>query len=639
MPSRPPGVLLTAVWVLLVGAFSLITGPAWAAAGDIRASPHHLVLTKGGPPGQTTITWHTSTPVGEVWASVNGRRRNLIFRSTTTGSHSRQVDWIRPGYTVFSLHSGRTAEPENHVPSGPLLDYTSVTTQPPPASTFGLSYWPPLENAASTLGKRWPVLAPTVAKDLDLIASLGAGVVRVVLWPIGNNFTGDPGAWKISGGPGGDEIRQDVLTRQASNLVKLIKLCRNRGLKVTIAFGNTYLGRAPPSSGRHYEWEWAYPPVDGGWKGFLDDALAWVNGYVTRIESDVDPSVRSTVIAYDFQNEVRPQTFPYLTYLYDHSAIPRGKRAVSVLSVKDNTSALKDALGARHLDYLEFHSYPGGFDPQVQGPYETLVEAFPDSTVLLGEFGQATPGSCSDPSLAEGSQAQTITSKIAQAQSAGIPYFVHWMLWNYSPPYVDQIFGLGYDAHCPKDALGGLLPLTSLLSNPDMESEVRGRPQHWRANGGGPGTTITVTLSARGSMDDPGATNRRYARLSAPGPLGPTWLRSRPVSVKGGDGLWVNAYVRSNMKDVGLGVTQIRTDGTVVKNPGPTFTPTEWGWNNWLRQAGPWRVCLDRQAAKAIVTVRGTADTHDQADPPAPPYYLDVDTVSAATRPRPASCP
>jgi hypothetical protein len=637
MRSRVWGVVSMAMPAFLVGCFAMLTGTAWGATNDISASPHHLVLSADRAPGKTTITWTASAPGDEVWASVNGGPRNLIASSASRGRHTKRVEWIQPGYTVFSLHKGRTEQPQNHTPSGRFLDYASVTTQPPPASTFGIAYWPVFETNASTLGRRWPSLAQTVARDLDLIASMGAGVVRLNLWPLGNDLTRDPPAWKVSAGPGGDFVDQEVLNRQAANLVSLIKLCRDRGLKVTITFSNNYLRRGSRSTDRRFQWEWAYPPEDGGWQAFVQDAVSWINGYVTRIESNPDPGVRSTVVSYDLQNEVNPPVYPYLKQIYDHSAIPRGKRAVSLLSVADHASGLKEALGSRHIDYVEYHSYRGGSNPLIPGGYDALVRKFPGSTVVLGEFGQLTPGSCRDPSLAEQSQAQTVSSSIIQSRAAGIPYFVHWMLWDYAPPYQDQVLGLGYDANCPKDALGSVISLTSRLSNPDMEEVVDGRPRGWHAGARGPAEGFRFALRAQGSAEDAGATNLKYGRVIVQTPPGRAWLRSRAISVKGGDGLWVNAYVRSNMRDVRVGVTQVRRDHTVVRTPGPAFTPTDFTWSNWLRRAGPWRVCLDPRASQAIVTVSGIADSA-RDEPVAPRYYLDVDTVSAATRPRPASC-
>jgi hypothetical protein len=631
------GVVSMAMPAILVGAFFMLAGTAWGAPTGISVSPHHLVLAADGPPGKATISWTTPATHHEVWASVNGGPRNLVARSATAGRHSKRVEWIQPGYTVFSLYAGRTQKPGNHTPSGRFLGYTSVTTQAPPASTFGIAYWPALETNASTLGRRWPLLSQTVARDLDLLASMGIGVVRLNIWPLGNPFTNDPGVWTITPGPGGDVVDREVLARQAYHLVRLIKLCRDRGLKVTITFSNNYLRRGPRSADRQYLWEWAYPPEDGGWQSFVDDAISWIDGYVKRIESSPEPGVRSTVVAYDLQNEVAPPVFPYLRHVYDHSAIPRGKRGVSLLSVRDHASRLKEAMGNRHLDYVEYHSYPGGINPDIPAGYREMARVFPDSTVILGEFGQATPGSCAEPSLDERSQAQTVSSAIIQARAARIPYFVHWMFWNNTPPFHDQILGLLYDTHCPKDAFGSALSLTSRLSNPDMEDVADGRPVGWQAGARGRADAFRFTLRGQGSAEDVGATNRKYARVIVQTPPGRAWLRSRAIPVKGGDGLWVNAFVRSTMKDVRVGVTQVRRDRTVVRTQGPAFTPTGFGWNNWLHRVGPWKVCLDPRAVQAMVTVSGVANS-TRGDPMAARYYLDVDSVSAATRPRPASC-
>jgi hypothetical protein len=623
----------------LVAALLLASSPARAATDDINTSRPHLVL--GESYGRATITWDTSTPITEVWASVNGQPRQLFARSGTPGRHSREATRIVHGYTVFALHKGSPGGANPDGPTGRLLDYTSVTTQRPPASTFGFNYWPAGENSASTLGPRWPLLQATVARDLDQIASIGGRVIRIALTPKGNHSTGDQGAWRISAGPGGDLVKPHVLRTQVGNLIRLIKLCRERGLKVIVGFNNNFLRRIPNVEPIQYQWEPAYPPEDGGWQGFVSHALAWLNPYVTAIEWNSDPTVRSTVIAYDYQNEMGPtrnvQVYPYLTYLYDNSTIPPGKRAVSVLSVANDVSALKSALGSRHLDYVDFHSFPEGNNPQVQTAYRTLVGAFRDSTVFLGEFGHATPGSCIAPSPDEQSGIQTLASTIGQARSNVIPYFLHWMLWDNAPPQPRQIRGLGYEPHCPKDALGGMLRLTSRLNNPDMEELVSGRPVDWRAGGKGSRPTFAATLSARGSAEDVAATNRRYARVRVQSPPGFAWLRSRPIPVNGGDRLSVNAYVRSNMKAVAVGVTQIRADRSVVRTKGPSFNPVGSSWNNWLHRTGPWGVCLDPRATEVIVTVRGYAGVLDPL-PAGSPYYLDVDAVSAATVPRPPSC-
>jgi hypothetical protein len=512
-------------------------------------------------------------------------------------------------------------------------------------SVFGFSYWPHGKNSSTTLGadpEYWPSMRPVVERDLDQIVSMGGGHVRLVLSP-----SADPvRVWKLAGPDQG--VNETLLQEQATNLVQLLGLCRDRGLKVTIAFANTYIRRMDADQ---YWWEWGYGPQTedpsdtDGWDRFLADALRWVDGYVTKVEQS--PVEASAVIGYEYQNEVtarNPWSWPYVRHLYDNVAVPPGKRAESVLVVSEDVSPADapfvSGLGGRHLDYVNFHSYPGSdipLNPNIESSYDDMVAKLSDSTIFLGEFGRSTPKN-DDGTIdqaAEDAQRATVVDIINRAKLKRIPYYLHWMLWDDSPPSSKPI-GLGYEPHQPKDALGSALPLTSRLRNSDME-EGSGSLAAWTATGTStvPGNDLGVTLDQHGSAGDRGATNVHYAHLGVENPPGHARLGSSPVYVTGGGLFAVDAYVRSNMSDVGLRVTQTLTSGDEIVTSGPTFTPSGPTWNNWLHGAGDWRLCLNPTARKVEVTVHADADIPSPTDP----YYLDVDTVSAAVLPGAPACP
>ena len=94
------------------------------------------------------------------------------------------------------------------------------------------------------------------------------------------------------------------------------------------------------------------------------------------------------------------------------------------------------------------------------------------------------------------------------------------------------------------------------------------------------------------------------------------------TSVTGGSELYVNCYVRSNMKNVYMGVTEYDSGQSVVaQTAGTTFTPSGWSMNNYLQRTGTWSVSLDSATRYVIVSIGATCQSN--------PSYLDVDCVSA----------
>lgn len=260
------------------------------------------------------------------------------------------------------------------------------------AGEFGFSYWPycmstnALGNSdlsddpipASATEDDWDVNQQTIEKDLDQIASLGGGIVRLLIWPQqkrsvitknGTSFsciTPDTAetegvtwsgpthwhAWRLKGQNQGGEFTSEF-DAQTRNVDDLIELVDERGLKAIVTFGNLYMkrcvsGNKPCIRGDTMLWKNAYGPktadpndVDG-WDRFRQDAVTWVNGYINPIEAC---TCSDAVIAYDYHTEssqVAPVEIPanepggpepgvweYVNYLYDNSNVPAGKRLVS----------------------------------------------------------------------------------------------------------------------------------------------------------------------------------------------------------------------------------------------------------------------------------------------------------------------
>jgi hypothetical protein len=617
----------------------------------------------------------------------------MVVRTLAAGTHFRDIR-IQPGYTVFLLRQGSCKGSNPCVP-GPLLDYTSVTTKPPPAATFGFNYWPYLRNSSTTLSDRFwldPTIRQSVERDLDEMASLGVGVLRLMLWP-----HVDPKTWKLNepGGSGDPPIVQtDVVREQAKNLVGydiapnthipgLLEMAQARGMKVMLVFGNVYLNPVKGTNNTHFTWQTGYAPdtctndCATGWGTFLQHAVRWINTYVSDIEASAIG--RNTVIAYEYQNELSSrnkwayQRGHYLRYLYDNTVIPRGKRAISVLyvdlDVAPQSAPLLAELQRRHLDYVSFHTYPnspGHLNPDVGVAYAQVAAKFKDSTIFLGEFGCATPPRDSVHDCAtESDQSMVLTNPdppltdadpplglIQQAQRKTIPYYVHWMLRDRSPPG-SQATGLAYspnqcppsEERCPsppspsgpKDSLGSVLGLTTFLGfpanrlrNPDMEElSISGRPPHW--------TPEVAKVSVRTSAS---ATNKQHARLELDPVVAGQDIRLRSDKVRVAAGhrrLYANAFLRSNpnVDNVALVIGQYDARGVLIRrDAGPSFAPSAhgWTWNNWLQRAGSWSICLSPATANVVVTVRGTA----RALQSSAPATLDIDTVSASTRPAPS---
>jgi hypothetical protein len=477
------------------------------------------------------------------------------------------------------------------------------------AGTFGFNYWPYGYSCKALNSANWAVLRPQVAADFDHMASLGGGVVRLMFWPQESGF-------RMKENFGGGEFTSEFY-EQTANVPDIVRLASERNLKVIIVFGNNYFDLGNGTSG-HRWWMGSYT----NFANFLGDTRTWVNGFVNAVESS---PWRSAVLFYDYENEYyldNPNMGWYLTYLYDWSAIPAGKRGVSVLRVPADVDDLKYQLqvgggpmqGNRSLDYVDFHSYPAvNHNANIEASYDAVKSRFPGSTVLLGEFGRTTASPAD-----EGPQQQTVLNLMSRALAKGIPYFMNWMLWDKTPGTDPASTAWGYDPHSPKDVLGGASDLLGLVDNPDMEVANGSRPAAWDVGG-----SVPVTLSL---MSGDPATNLRYARVQASSPSGSVWLVSNLTPVTGGKRVFVNSYIRSNL--VGIRMNIVQYDQSLNRTQdlsGPAFTPSGWSFNNYLRRAGSWSGTLRSDTRYVIVSVSGNLVSA--------PGYLDVDAVSVFQQP------
>jgi len=588
--------------VLAATLASLTPGLALGATGTISASPSQLILANDAT-GTATIGWTTSgAATAQVYVSIDGAPETLF--ATGAGGSADATFISAWHWYVFTLYEGT-----EHTTR---LAWTSVNAKYGPASTFGNNYYMPygLDYEGYFLHDvNWPALRPVVEADLDYLASQGTGVIRLALWP---HTTG----WRLLGaGEGGEFTTEGDEVR--ANLPEFLALCHERNIQVIAVFANVWFSGGNGDPG-HRWWMNAYD-VFGD---FLVDTAAWMRGFVEAIEAS---PYANAVIFYDYENETyanRGNMAPYLRYVYDSSGVPEGKRGVSVLWVPGDIDFLISELatdvnpdvGVRRLDFIDFHSYPAyPHLPNIEQAHDYVKTAFPDSTIVLGEFGRT----CAAPSE-EVNQQTTVLDVMNRAIAMGVSYFCHFTLWDDSPPSV--IYGLGYDPHAPKDVLGGIAELTSMAPNPDMEAQTEGHPTDWTAAG-----TVPLTYQGMGLTTD-AATNGWYARIHVDFPdPGYVWFTSAPIPVAGGGRAYMNSFVRSGMQDIRMvlheydeGLNQI-----AVTN-GPAFTPVGWSWNNYLQRAGSHHVDLMPDTRHIIIGV--TAETEGGEE------YLDLDTVSLSIR-------
>lgn len=577
----------------------LISPVSLAATGEITANPHHLVIDIGQT-GTTTVSWQvTGASTGQVWVSTDGGPETFL---TEGQSGTVDVDWIEPEKIhVFKLYEG-TAHSN-------LLAWMSVTSHKPPSVNFGFVYWPHKQTCQTLSDDEWTdERKQEIKTDLDIMASFGGRLFRVMFWP---QFSG----YKLyTDGSGGyfttdyDEIK--------INLIELLSFYYERDLKVYIAFGNNYHRSKDPSSGLHW-WQIAY---GDDFNAFLQDTYTWMNGIIEAVESS---EYASTVIFYNLETETADvvlNNWDYWRYIYDNCSVPRGKYCLNPLRTNVDTPIAKAELGDRRFDYIEFHCYPDiatGNNKVPQIAYDEVKAYYPDSTAVLGEYGGMGPDPLDlytttiEPST-EQTQQTTEVNVVDWAYSADLPYFLHWMLWDRTPDVDNQIAGWGYEHHEPKDVMGKMAEMLSIVPNGDMEQLDGIQPNRWSADG-----TVPVSFSYNTAP----ATNILCGRLMVLQTSGSAWIQSDKVSVRGGRMLFLNSFIRTSMDNVYMGVREYDESQNLIHTSiGPKIASADWQWYNYLHATMPWHVNLEPQTRFIEVVIGGDVRNN--------PSLLDVDTVS-----------
>jgi len=594
--TRKP-VLAWAVVLLACG----ISAPAWAvASGTISSDPCHLVITPGNT-ASTTITWSTSgCQTAQVYVSMDGGEEALMSQGA---SGSSNPGWIQcEKVYVFLLYEG-TAHTN-------LLAWTSVTSHRPPDSMLGFNYWPADESCYILTDTNWTTaMKNEVEADLDHMSSLTGGVLRLFFWPNHSGYT-------LDGLGQGGTVGSDH-TEICDNLPELLEMCADRDIRVIIAFGSIYL--LGDIGQQHWTWwQWAYGT--DGWNDFINDSETWMEGIVDAAEGS---DYAATVMFYDYANEAYNGTlnvWTYVNHMYDNTGVPRGKRGLSVLYASSDAAYAKSNLGGRRLDYADYHCYlPDGPNTDIEDCYDDVKDEFPDSTVLIGEFGRS--GGASEPSKEADQQTKEL-DVAERVDVKGIPFYVHWMFWDNAPPSAEQVYGWGYDHDTAKHVMGGMSDLLNLAGNPDMEDLDGTEPDQWNC---GATQGVNPVLTCPGYYAG-ASSNYRWARITVDDEIGTIWLTTgSTIEVTGGNTLYVNSYVESNMKNVKMSVTEYDSSMTRISDTyGTAFTPSQWRWYNYLAQTGAWSVTLNANTKYVIVGI--VAETQSGTT------YLDVDTVSVWER-------
>jgi len=580
----------------------------------IAAEPARLALDPDVL-GTTTIEWLTYNQDAEVWVSMDGDPEKLFARAP---AGTKVASFIQLGhYYLFRLYEG--------IEHSTLLAWTSVTTQSKPTSQLGFNYWPANNGwpnggwgSAALDDANWSVLRTGVTADLDHAASLGAGIVRLMFWPEANAFT-MPSQFSPE------------YYEQTRNLVELISLLAARNLQVIISFANDYLRMRNDT---YTLWGEFYGDSEAGFQTFLRDSVRWIDGYVNAIEAS---PWRLSVICYDYQNEYnnigkepnQGYTNRYVAYLYDSSAIPDGKRGVSLSHAFRDASGLKLVLdsspgplrGLRHLDFIDFHVYPeSGQNADIVPCVDHLIAIFPGAVPIVGEFGYS---SGAGGQFSEASQTVGVVDVAARCEAQRVSYFINWQLCDdHSPLGLFQQYSWGYDVHTPKLALAVMARRVGVLTNSNFEAVDQGLPVGWQL-GATPGAlSLDSPLKVVGAAPSETWVSHCYASIAAIRP-GQVWLSSDRTAVIPGRTLYVNAFLRSSMSDVCITIVEYDAALQRTDRQGPKFTPPSFRFYNYLQQAGAWNVTLSSETRYVIVNISATC---------AGPSFLDIGTVSLAQR-------
>ena len=478
------------------------------------------------------------------------------------------------------------------------------------STKIGFNYWPYKGSSVILWDANWPSAKYEVEKDLVIMKGLGVEVVRLMFWswPSGLRFNvTDKGFLS-------PEYYQIL-----KNLPEFIELFEKYNIAVVIAFANTdyWAYRLDPPPG----WTNIYEDSEAGFNEFARLSAEWINGLANSIENS---PFKDAVICYDYQNEIEsvaPRTEQYIRTLYDYTDFNVNKRGISLLWPLTDSDFLKTTLDQRQLKYIDFHYYPeSNVNVNLEAVYDHLSSVFPNTKVFIGEFGEF----CNAESK-EQKQVEVALDLIERAKAHQIPYVMHWNLWDLTPDeHMDQLWGIGYSPNDPKDLYGALSALNSVVSNADMELVDGEMPLYYSCDG-----TIVVTMASHHSETDC-ATGSKYTRLESGGTnSGSFSLEADEIVVENlssnANKLYVNAFIRSNMKYISISVDEYDSDRIkLTHSESDQYSSINSAWNNFMYHTSPWGVTLNDNTR--FIRISFNAQT---ADAIVDIHYMDIDAVSA----------
>jgi hypothetical protein len=484
------------------------------------------------------------------------------------------------------------------------------------ASTLGFNYWPsgwgcPNGYCDSRVlnDANWPANKALVQRNLDQMASLGCGMVRLMLYPQATGWYLENG-----NGPGGSNFRSEF-TEQKRNIVDLIGMCKARNMRVIITFGNSFLNYQPPPN-QNVTWWQGFPTYNSNFAPFLWDTIHWINGFADSIENS---AYATSVYFYDIENEYARNLVNaawYSTYVFDASSIPPLKKGHSVLSLLD-AEDLRVNMGSRVLKFTDIHCYPTTCPADraiLEDSYDAMRAKFPGSITIMGEFARWTQYTTD-----EANQNCTVKDVAGRAKDKGIPYHLHWLfLDNEINP--QNYFGLGYQPHQMKDAMGGLITVENLIPNADLESltGVPAVPTGWGFGSNPSGNTTFAPVAGVAQ------TNTYCGRVTRALPTGSVFLNAPGFAVSGSSTkkLYINFFFRSNMTGIYPVIHEYDQNwypiGTLT---GTSYTPGTWTWFNYREIVGSQSFALASGTKNIIISIVGTSVSNNS--------MLDVDTISA----------
>ena len=393
----------------------------------------------------------------------------------------------------------------------------------------------------------FPEVQQAFSRDLPILASLGARIVRLVLLPYKLGMT-------IKAGRAPGDFDTALLDALTTNLPRAIERFAEYGMDVVVAIGaNAFYWDGPEQGGTW--WELTYGP--DGWADFTADLVAWTGVVATAVESS--PAC-SHVLYYDLHNEVDYNVDGMEALVQAQLSqiqLPARKRGISLLHAQRAEALALDlqASGAT-LDFVEFHTYPDrdhGVD--IPALATTVRGHLPGVELLVGEFA----GIYCENGQSEAEQAAVVSDVLDRTALANVRASLHWMLWDREPlsdcPEGAERTGLGFGPERPRDALGVWTARTSSVPNADLEDDV---PSFFTG-----GTVEANVAFERVGPDPEGAvTGQHFARLTATAP-GQFWVCTPRFAV-GGSQLALSGYVRAPIPVLSVDVHSFGGNGMEI---------------------------------------------------------------------------